>query len=284
LVRCVVVTAPGQAIVRPRHGARVVDTAAPIRQPLAVEFLPAVIASIRHAKSAPRLLETGIKAIDLLCPLPAGGLIGLIGDMQTGKMVLVEELIHRLGGASESLSILVFVEAATEVSVIQRFDYRTSATVEAIYLPVADAGPAALAAATAQLDAVITLSRRLAKQGLYPAIDPVRSTSRSLDPAVVGQEHCDVALAVRRLLEQTAQSDDDEASSHDALVRQRGAQVQHFLTQPFYVAEAFTKRPGRTVSRETAVSEFRALLDGAHDSLSEDVLVMIGNLAEATTG
>jgi F0F1-type ATP synthase beta subunit len=128
------------------------------------------------------VVETGIKVIDLLCPWPAGGIVGIFGDMHTGKMVVVEELVHRLAGAPVALSLLVFVEASADVTAIPRLDYRTSDSVEAIYLPVADADPRAAEQTISQLDAALTLSGHLARNSLYPAIDPVRLTSLLLDP------------------------------------------------------------------------------------------------------
>lgn len=277
LVRCITVGAPEQGMGQPRTGMRVVDTAAPIRVPLDDKTLAGVISSFRRPVMVPGLLETGIKAIDLLCPLPGGGLVGLAGDMQTGKMVLVEELVHRFGGGLASLSVLVFVETSTEVQVIQRLDYRTSAAVEAVYLPVVDAAPEALGPATSGLDAVMTLSRRLGEQRLYPAIDPLRSTSRLLDPAVVGQEHYEVALGVRQLLDQADRMRDGEAPRDETVLRRAGL-IQRFLTQPFFVAEAFTNRAGQFVSREATVAGCKALLAGKHDDLAEDALFMIGAL------
>jgi RNA polymerase sigma factor (sigma-70 family) len=280
LVHCITVGTPDHGVVQPRSGMRVVDTASPIRVPLDGQMLSRVVASFRRPAIVPGLLETGIKAIDLFCPLPAAGLAGLAGDMQTGKMVIVEEIVHRFGSEFASLSILVFVETSTEVTAIPRLDYRTSAGVEAVYLPVADADPVALGRATSHLDAVMTLSRRLGEQMLYPAIDPLRSTSRLLDPAVVGREHYEVALGVRHLLEQAARMRAGEEPRDETVLRQ-AALIQRFLTQPFFVTEGFTNRPGRFVPREETVAGCEALLDGRYDELSEDALFMIGPLAEA---
>lgn len=266
----------GQLTVQP--GMRVTDTAAPIGSPLDHDSIAQLIGSLRRAERTSDLLETGIKAIDVLCPLPVGGLVGLVGDMESGKMVLVEELIHRLAGSETPLTMLVFIETAREVAVVQQVEYRLSAAVEVIYLPVTDTSPGALGALTAPLDAVIAITRKQAEDGLYPAIDPRHSTSRLLEPAIVGQQHVDVVRGIHQALEQSASAD---PAGVQLPPRHRARLVQRFLTQPFYIAEAFTNQPGRSVSREDAVAGCQALLGGAHDDLAEDSLYMIGTLGDA---
>ncbi|MGI8485789.1 MAG: sigma-70 family RNA polymerase sigma factor, partial [Thermomicrobiales bacterium] len=198
LVRCIAITEGATQI---DAGMRVRDTGGPVRTPLDRAAIEHIIATVPPSASA-EIMETGIKAIDLFCPIPRAGRIALIGDMQVGKMVLVEELIHRLVESSAELSILVFVETPDEVTVVNAQEYRASTQVAAVYLPVADAGPAALGDLTAELDAVITFSRELGQRRLYPAIDPVRSTSRLLNPDMVGPEHVAIANRVRALLQE----------------------------------------------------------------------------------
>ena len=269
LIRCFTLddAHPADAPLAP--GTAIRDLGEPVTTPLGMTALQGIIERIRKEPSRTGIQETGVKAIDLFCPLPAGGTIGLIGDMQTGKMVLVEELIHRLGNRSHPLAVLVFVEVTAEVNAIQQLDYRTSGSVEAIYLPVADASPEALAPVLNDLDAVLTFSRALGKQRLYPALDPLRSISRLLDPAVIGEDHCRVVREARIVL----------GDGGDA---ELAARLQRYLTQPFYVAEAFTNRTGASVPREVAVADLRALLNGAHAGLSDDAVTMIGSLRDAT--
>jgi RNA polymerase sigma factor (sigma-70 family) len=183
LVRCLAVR--GGALVA---GARVIDTATPVRAPVDAGAVRQLVASLRPGTMSDQIVETGIKAIDVLCPLPMNGVVALAGDMQTGKMVLVEELVRRLVATQARLALLVFVETPAEVAVIQQETYRTSATIQAIYLPVADTSPEVVGAMTEEIDAVVTLSRAVAKERCYPAIDPVRSISRPLAPAIVGEE------------------------------------------------------------------------------------------------
>ncbi len=274
LVRCVI-TASGRTITSATCGMRVVGDDDQVSAPTEPESMRQVIASMRRPAATPRVLETSVKAIDVLTPLPAGGVIGLVGDAQTGKMVLVEELIHRLTDASHAILILVFVEAQDEAKVVRSLEYRTSAAVEAVYLPVADTSPEALKEVTDGLDAVITLSRRLADDRLYPAIDVLESNSRMLDPATVGQEHVDVATGVRQMLERASKR------SGDTVATRRAAQLQRFLTQPFFVAEPFTKQPGKSVSRNAAIEGCKAILQGTHDDLAENALYMTGTLDDA---
>lgn len=277
LVRGILLNAATGKPAELRPGMHVTDTTVPVSTPLDHDSVGQLIGSLRRIERLPAVLETGVKGIDVCCPLPIGGLIGLVGDMQSGKTVLVEELIHRLATGKIPLTMLVFVETSMEVAVVQQIEYRTSAAVEVIYLPVTDASPEALGELTAPLDAVIAITREQAEQGLYPAIDPRQSRSRLLDPVMVGQRSVDVVSGIQEVLEEVAAADDATAQT----VLRRARLIQRFLTQPFFVAEAFTNRPGRSVPREDAVAGCEALLAGAHDDLAEDALYMTGTLDEA---
>jgi F0F1-type ATP synthase beta subunit len=262
LVRCF---AQGDAAsVAPRPGARV-GNAGTTEGTLDAAALGGIVAGLRSGTPSRTPLETGIKVIDLFTPLAAGSLVGLAGDMRSGKMVLVEELIQRLGDLERPLSILVFVHAPEEIGGIQELEYRTSGSVQALYLPVADASPEALATVTGDLDAVITLSREMGREGLWPAIDPLRSSSRLLDAEIVGREQVAVVERARELL-------------RDAGTSARANALRRYLTQPFVVAEPFTKRAGATVSRDRAIADLDAILRGEHDDWAE-ALYMIGALA-----
>jgi len=263
---------------RIRPGSTVTDTGRPVGSPLGHGSIARLITSLRRDEHTSAPLETGIKVIDVCCPLPAGGLVGLVGDMQSGKMVLVEELIHRLASAKAPVTMLVFVETAREVAVVQQVDYRISAAVEVIYLPVSDPSPEALGELTAGLDAVIAITKERAENGLYPAIDPRQSTSRLLDPALAGPQHVEVVREVHLLLDAAASAG---RAGEQPAARHRARLIQRFLTQRFFVAEAFTNRPGSSVSREDAVAGLRALLDGTLDDLTEETLYMTGTLEEA---
>ncbi len=269
LVRCILVDDRGNEPASPPTGAAVRDLDTSISRPMNLASLRDVISRLRPSDAPQSLIETGIKAVDLFCPMAGGSLVGLAGDMQTGKMVLVEEIIHRLGTNSEPLSVVVMVEAPAEVVAVQHLDYRTSGSVEVLYLPVADASPEALESILDLFDVVLTFSRALGQQRYYPAIDPLRSTSRLLEARIVGDSHLGVVSAIGALL--------NGSSPPDA----RAERVRDYLTQPFFVAETFTNRPGRSVPRVVAVADLRSLLDGDHADLADRALYMIGSLNEA---
>ncbi|HWB14376.1 MAG TPA: F0F1 ATP synthase subunit beta [Pirellulales bacterium] len=160
-------------------------------------------------------------------------------------------------------------------------------SVQAVYVPADDLTDPAVVQAFAHLDTSIVLSRSLAAQGLYPAIDPLASASRLLDPVYVGQQHYDVALRVTRALERYAELEDiismlglDELSADDQLTVRRARRLQRFLSQPLFVTEAFTGQPGRHVPRGDTVAGCQAILDGRCDAVDENGLYMIGGIGE----
>ena len=160
-------------------------------------------------------------------------------------------------------------------------------SVQAVYVPADDLTDPAVVQAFAHLDASIVLSRNLAAQGLYPAVDPLASASRLLDPVYVGQQHYDVSLRVTRALERYAELEDiiamlglDELSADDQQTVRRARRLQRFLTQPLFVTEAFTGQPGKQVSRSDTVSGCEAILDGRYDAVDENALYMIGAVEE----
>ncbi len=138
------------------------------------------------------------------------------------------------------------------------------------------------------LDAVIALERALTEQGLYPAVDPLASTSRILDPSIVGEEHYGVAREVQRVLQRYRDLQDviailgiEELSEEDKLIVSRARKIQRFLSQPMFVAEVFTGREGKYVSREETVRGFQEILEGKHDALPEQAFFMVGTIDEA---
>jgi RNA polymerase sigma factor (sigma-70 family) len=288
LARCIAVDNGTGGVGGLSSGMRVVDTETPIRAGLSAQVIPHIITSFGRV-STPQVLETGIKVIDLLCPYVEGSTVGFAGDMQAGKMVLVEELIHNIVNRPGALSVVVFVDMDAEVSVIQRFDYSASASVQAVYVSVDDPWASALVGGRSHLDAVTVFSGDLARRGFYPAIDPLRSTSRALDPAIVGRKHYDVAMAVRRLLERAEHLQKRPRvrpatqSEDDWVVAQRAARIRRFLVQPLFVAETFTRRRGQVIPRHETISACEAILDGACDQVPEDALHLCGALAEVVT-
>jgi F-type H+-transporting ATPase subunit beta len=334
-------------------------------------------------EAAPRVLETGVKAIDLLTPFPRGGKIALFGGAGVGKTVVVMELIrnvgveHRgvsiFGGVGERTreandlwlemkrtgvlerSVLVFgrmseppgarfrvalsaltmaehfrdelkqdvllffdnvyryVQAGLEVSILRarvpsevgyqptlftemgQLQERISSTregaitsIQAVYVPaddLADPGPASV---FGHLDATVVLSRRIAAQGLYPAIDPLQSSSQVLQPGIVGGKHVEVARRVRSYLQRYGALQDliailgvEELSEEDKIVVRRARRLRRFLSQPFFVAEAYTAMPGRYVTLAETVRGFEEIVEGLHDEVPEQAFFMVGTIDEA---
>jgi F-type H+-transporting ATPase subunit beta len=160
-------------------------------------------------------------------------------------------------------------------------------SVQAVYVPADDLTDPSPATTFAHLDATVVLSRQIAELGIYPAIDPLDSTSRQLDPLVVGQEHYDVARGVQGILQRYKELKDiiaimgmDELSEEDKRIVQRARKIQRFLSQPFFVAETFTGQPGKYVSLKDTIRGFKAIIDGEYDHLPEQAFYMMGTIDE----
>lgn len=161
-------------------------------------------------------------------------------------------------------------------------------SVQAIYVPADDLTDPAPASAFSHLDATTVLSRQIAELGIYPAVDPLESTSRILEPSVVGEEHYYVAKRVKEILQAYKDLQDiinilgiDELSEEDKIIVQRARKIQKFLSQPFFVAEQFTGRPGRYVKLEDTIKGFKGLIEGEYDDLPEGAFYMVGTIEEA---
>jgi F-type H+-transporting ATPase subunit beta len=330
-----------------------------------------------------KILETGIKVIDLLAPYPRGGKIGLFGGAGVGKTVLIMELIRNVatehGGFSvftgvgertregnelwlemkesgvidktalvygqmneppgarlrvgltgltmaeyfrdhENQDVLLFidnifrfVQAGSEVSALlgripSEVGYQPTlanevgaleeritsnqngsiTSIQAVYVPADDYTDPAPATTFTHLDATTNLERSIAELGIYPAVDPLASTSRMLSPLVIGEEHYAVARGVQETLQRYKELQDiiailgmDELSDEDKITVARARRLQRFLSQPFYVAENFTGTEGRFVPLTETIKGFKEILDGKHDQLPEDAFFLVGNIEEA---
>lgn len=161
-------------------------------------------------------------------------------------------------------------------------------SIQAVYVPADDLTDPSPATTFAHLDATIVLSRDIASLGIYPAVDPLDSTSRQLDPMVLGQEHYDVARGVQSTLQKYKELRDiiailgmDELSDEDKLTVMRARKIQRFLSQPFHVAEVFTGSPGKYVALRDTIAGFKAILNGEYDHLPEQAFYMVGSIEEA---
>ncbi len=330
-----------------------------------------------------KVLETGIKVLDLLVPFPRGGKMGTFGGAGVGKTVVMMEMIHNIamehGGISvfcgvgertregndlylemkhsgviskaalvygqmneppgararvaltgvtvaeyfrdeQGQDVLLFIDnifrftqAGSEVSALlgripsavgyqptlatdlgelqERITSTTKGSitsVQCVYVPADDLTDPAPATTFAHLDGTVVLSRQIAELGIYPAVDPLDSMSRILDPNVLGEEHYQVARGVQQVLQRYKDLQDiiailgmDELSDEDKLIVGRARKIQRFLSQPFHVAEQFTGTPGRYVKIEDTVRGFKEILDGKHDDLPEQAFYMVGTIEEA---
>ena len=161
-------------------------------------------------------------------------------------------------------------------------------SIQAVYVPADDLTDPSPATTFAHLDATVVLSRNIAELGIYPAVDPLDSTSRQLDPLVIGQEHYDTTRAVQGVLQKYKELKDiiailgmDELSEEDKLSVNRARKIQRYLSQPFYVAETFTGSPGKYVSLKSTMKGFQAILNGDYDHLPEQAFYMVGEIEEA---
>ena len=391
-----------------RRGMKVVNTNEPIKIPVGNAILGRILNVVGDAvdnmgeikadtylpihRESPKLvdqnteieiLETGIKAIDLLQPYQKGGKIGLFGGAGVGKTVLIQELIHNIAMAHDGVSvfggvgertregndlwnefkesgvldkvglvygqmneppgarmrvglsaltaaeyfrdyskqdvllfidnIFRFTQAGSEVSALLgrvpsavgyqptlatemgELQERITSTkdgsitsVQAIYVPADDLTDPAPATTFSHLDASTVLSRNIASLGIYPAVDPLESNSRALDPHVIGEEHYSVTRKVLEILQKYKELQDiiailgmDELSENDKEVVNRARKIQKFLSQPFFVAEQFSGIKGKYVKVEDTIKGFKEIIEGKHDDLPEQAFYMVGTIEEA---
>jgi F-type H+-transporting ATPase subunit beta len=402
-VRCVSMQ-PTEGMVR---GMKAVDTGQPITVPVGRETLGRVMnvigrpvdelgeiaatkfypihrpaPSFEDQSTETKMLETGIKVIDLLEPYVLGGKIGLFGGAGVGKTVVIMEMIHRIathhGGFSvfagvgertregndlwlemkesgviekaaliygqmteppgarlrvgltgltaaeyfrdeEHQDVLLFIDnifrftqAGSEVSAllgrmpsavgyqpnlatemgelqerITSTKHGSITSIQAIYVPADDYTDPAPATTFAHLDATTNLERRIVELGIYPAVDPLASTSRILDPRIIGEDHYNVAREVQRILQRYKDLQDiiailgiDELSEEDKLSVNRARKIQKFLSQPFFVAEQFTGIPGKYLSVKESIEGFRGICEGKYDQIPEQAFYMVGGIDE----
>jgi len=387
------------------RGAEVIDSGAPISVPIGEETLGRMFNVVGQPidnkngsfkKTSPihklppalidqsgniEILETGIKVIDLICPITKGGKVGLFGGAGVGKTVLITELINNIakfhsgysvfagvgertregndlyhemaesgvldktslvfgqmneppgarlrvglsglsiaeGFRDQGNDVLLFIDnifrftqAGSEVSALLgrlpsavgyqpnlaqemgALQERITSTrkgsitsVQAVYVPADDLTDPAPATTFSHLDSTIVLSRSLTELGLYPAVDPLDSSSTILDPEIVGEDHYQVAREVQRVLQRYKDLQDiiailgmEELSDEDKLAVARARRIQRFLTQPFFVAEVFIGKPGKYVSLADTIAGFREILDGKHDEKPESSFYMKGGIEE----
>ncbi|MFH0791943.1 MAG: F0F1 ATP synthase subunit beta [bacterium] len=338
--------------------------------------------TLEQEKGEVEILETGLKAIDLLCPIPKGGKVGLFGGAGVGKTVLIQELIRNIAKVHRGVSVfagvgersregndiylemkesktlgntvlvfgqmneppgvrfrtvqtalsiseyfrdeekkdvLLFVDnifryvlAGCEVSAllgrlpsqtgyqptlfseIGALEERITSTqdgsvtsIQAIYVPADDLTDPAIVAIFSHLDSSLVLSRQIASLGIYPAVDPLESSSSVLNPRIVGEKHYEAASGVIKILQRYRELQDiiailgvEELSEEDKLTVKRARKVQKFLSQPFFVAEPYTNRPGKYVSLKDTIEGFLKIINGEMDEIGEEAFYMKGSIDE----
>jgi RNA polymerase sigma factor (sigma-70 family) len=224
---------------------------------------------------SPVVLETGIKVIDLLMPFVRGGRVAILGGHRVGTTVIMEELVRRL--ATTELSLFTFFPVFPGVAISEErakegYTFGIGGVQTVFFMADGHASRDAF-------DTVISLSAAVAAMKIWPAIDPLDSGSRWLDPAVVGERHASVAARVRRCLVDGAalegREDLDDAAR--ATVG-RARRLRRFFAQPFFIAEPYTKRPGSFVRRDDTIVACEAIVDGAHDDVPEDAFYFVGGI------
>ncbi|HEB8244747.1 TPA: F0F1 ATP synthase subunit beta [Campylobacter jejuni] len=221
-------------------------------------------------------------------------------EMGLDVLMFIDNIFRFSQSGSEMSALLGRIPSAvgyqpTLASEMGKFQERITSTkkgsitsVQAVYVPADDLTDPAPATVFAHLDATIVLNRAIAEKGIYPAVDPLDSTSRMLDPNIIGEEHYKVARGVQSVLQKYKDLQDiiailgmDELSEEDKLVVERARKIEKFLSQPFFVAEVFTGSPGKYISLEDTIAGFKGILEGKYDHLPENAFYMVGNIDEA---
>ena len=221
-------------------------------------------------------------------------------EMGLDVLMFIDNIFRYAQAGAEMSALLGRIPSAvgyqpTLASEMGRLQERITSTkkgsitsIQAVYVPADDLTDPAPASVFAHLDATTVLNRRIAEKGIYPAVDPLDSTSRMLDPNIVGEEHYNVARGVQAVLQKYKDLQDiiailgmDELSEEDKLIVERARKIERFLSQPFFVAEVFTGSPGRYVTLQETIEGFKGLLEGKYDDLPEAAFYMVGNIDEA---
>ena len=291
-----VVQRPGGGVVRavtlgsidglPR-GATVLNSLRHTETPIDAASFRRTVSALADPQAGGRLLETGIKAIDLLCPLVAGGTVAIAGEYGAGTTVVMEELVRRLSGGTDRVALFVVTQrwdgertpgfSHAEALKKDGFSEGTLGAVQSFFLRAGE-GPwtADRLAALAPADAVIHLSREVAKAKIYPCIDPRTSRSRLLESEGLDKRHREIAARVRAVLALVFAG----REGADATAFERGRRLANYLAQPFFCAEPSTKQPGSHVSLAATLADCADFLDGRHDDLPAETFYFGGTVAE----
>jgi len=287
VVRCV----PMSPVEGFSPGMTVMSSGRRVEAPVSREVLDGAVRLLaggaRETTRPPELIETGIKVIDVMCPLTRGGTVAIAGEYAAGPMVVTEELCRRLNEKPGGVSIFTFIPPGPgpsfqEVWVKEGHSGGTAGTVQTFYFLGEEAWTAERLSALPAVDAVIRLSRELARLGIYPTVDTIVSRSRLLDETLVDRDHAEVAAQVREALTACSAGTTGPGALSAAadLSTQRVRKLLRFFAQPFFAAAPYTKQPGPYVPREDALRGCRAILGGECDAVPEQAFDFSGTLED----
>ncbi|HXJ83358.1 MAG TPA: sigma-70 family RNA polymerase sigma factor [Candidatus Methylomirabilis sp.] len=283
IVRCVV-TSPAGGL---SPGLTVLNAGRRVESPISHETFDRSVRSLAGPPSPPgarlELLETGIKVIDVMCPLVRGGTVAIAGEPRAGTLVVLEELVRRLSGGPEGVSFFTIApwwpESIAEALRKEGYSEGTVGSVQTFYFRAEEGAwtPERLASLGA-VDVVIRLSVDLARRGTYPTVDPLMSRSRLLDAGAVDPAHAELAARIREALRPLLTSAHEAASAYEGRAAERAVKLLRFFAQPFFVAEPYTRRPGATVRLAESLRVCREILDGVHDAVPSEAFYFTGGL------
>jgi RNA polymerase sigma factor (sigma-70 family) len=264
-----------------------------------LDRLVALLTTATEDRPSHEIVETGIKVIDVMCPLRAGGSVAIAGEYGTGITVVMEEIVRRISGNAHPVTLFVLIPPPSELwpsSMDENFSFAaalkeegygegTVGRVETFFLRGVE-GPwtAETLAALAPVDTVIHLARDMIVRKNYPGVDVRTARSRLLDEKLVGTADVEIARRAREAIALRRAAQENPNLAADPVVLERARKLQAFFSQPFYVAEPFTKRPGSHVSRADALRGCRDILDGRHDDLPADAFYFTGSIEEIRGG
>jgi len=282
IVRCVV-TSPAEPL---EPGMTVLSAGRHVQTPVSKESFHRSVQLLTGPPAAPgapaEILETGIKVIDVMCPLVRGGTVAIAGEPRAGTTVVIEELVRRLSGGADGISLFALAPW-TLVSIADAlkedgYSEGTVGPIQTFYFR-SEEGPwtPERLASLAGVDVVIRLSVALAARGIYPTVDPLASRSRLLESECLDREHRELAARIRAALRALLAPEADQPAP-EARVLERAEKLLRFFAQPFYVAEPYTKRPGVTVGLAESLRVCREILDGVHDRVPTKAFYFTGGL------
>jgi len=262
-------------------------------------LVPLLTAAATGGRPSSEIVETGIKVIDVMCPIRAGGSVAIAGEYGTGNTVVMEEIVRRISKSSHPVTLFVLIPPPSEIWPPSLDENRSFAdelknegysegTVGAVqtFFLTGVAGPwtAETLAALAPVDTVVQLARKMILAKNYPGVDVLTARSRLLDDHRVDAYHLDIAARARRAIATLRVADETGNSAADPILLERARKLQAFFSQPFFVAEPFNKRPGSYVSRADAVRGCAEILNGRHDDLPVDAFYFTGSIEEIRGG